>query len=411
MTLGFIRMPFGMKITPEKRSLFAMAILLCVALLMLAKDARAQDGMPPPPLPVDPTPLAELLSPTERAALAIEKNPKRVAEMYLRFSDTHLELAMAAAKDGNTSKAERELDTYAKILAETTKTISSMQDGKRNLSKKMEQNLYKQLRTLESIERLFPAERVAFAEDAIKKAKQFRVQALNQAFAGGEVLKDPEAEKPPTNTPLDKENSPAGDKPPQPSSLREASLNRGSGYRFAFNQSDRGSAFGGLHYVATRASFQIPGDYLTEEEDEHVREAQKPEDRIKVFIKIADRRLIALTGAPVAAPDAKAQKKLEEEAREWGVLPKLTRVELLRHYTRAIEEGMAKLEDAYERNPKSSSIPKALASLRDATDRHIQTLQSLESGAKDESESSALKSAIEQAQYANKEARDSLKGK
>ncbi|HKS40269.1 MAG TPA: hypothetical protein VJX74_06610, partial [Blastocatellia bacterium] len=100
-----------------------------------------------------------------------------------------------------------------------------------------------------------------------------------------------------------------------------------------------------------------------------------------------------------------------EETREWGALPNLSRTQLLRHYARAIREGMAKLEDAYERNPKSSAIPKALTALLDATERHIQTLKSLEAGAKDEKELAALKDAIEQAETANQGARDGLKGK
>jgi hypothetical protein len=408
MSPKFIRLLFRVKETSRRGPLLAVAIMLACAILTTATGARAQDGIPPPPLPVDPTPLSDLLSAAERAALAEAKSPKKSVETYLKFSDQHLEAALAAVKNANTRNAERELDIYNKVMAEAAKITFSMQDGKRGLSKKMEQTLYKQLRTLESIERLFPAERLAFAEDAVKKAKQFRVQALNEAFAGGDVLKDPDGEKPPANISPNKDITPAGDRPPRPFALREASLRPDhpalaeSGWRIARTD--------GLRYVVSRSP-QIPGDYLTEEEDEHVRTAQKPDDRIKTFIKIADRRLVALTAAPATATDAKAQKKLEEEAREWGVLPKLSRTELLRHYTRAIEEGMAKLEDSYERNPKSSALPKALVVLRDATERHLQTLRSLEPEMKNESELAALKDAIDQAQSANKGARDGLSGK
>ena len=403
-----MRLFFCVKETSRRRPLLAVAIMLACAVLTATGAARAQDQIPPPPLPVDPTPLSELLSAAERAALAEAKNPKKTVETYLKFSDEHLEAALAAVKNGSTLKSERELDIYNKIMAEAAKITFSTQDGRRSLSKKIEQTLYKQLRTLESIERFFPAERLAFAEDAIKKAKQFRVQALNEAFAGGDVLKDPDAEKPPANNSPGKDNSPAGDRPPQPFALRETSLRHP---RLALAQSSlRIAQADELRFLVARSS-QIPGDYLTEEEDEHVRTAQKPDERIKVFIKIADRRLAALTAAPATASDAKAQKKLEEETREWGVLPKLSRTELLRHYTRAIDEGMAKLEDAYERNPKSSALPKALTALRDATDRHLQTLRSLESEMKGDRELAALKDAIDQAQTANKGARDGLNGK
>jgi hypothetical protein len=407
MSRKFIRQHSCEKAAPERRPLLAVAIAFAFVFLAGTIAGQAQDDPPAPPLPVDPTPLAQLLTTAERGALAGEQNPKKIVEIYLKFSDAHLDAALVDIKGGSASKAERELDIYNKIMAEVTKITFSMQDGKRSLSKKMEQSLYKQLRTLESIERLFPAERVAFAEDAIKKAKQIRVQALNQAFAGGEVLKDPNPEKPPTSVLLEKETAPASDAPTRPA----LSLDSGAIHRVRFDQSNLLIAPNRLRRVDFVASAQIPGDYLTEEEDEHVREAQKPDDRIKVFIKIADRRLIALTAAAPTGGDAKAQKKLEEEMREWGALPKLTRTELLRHYARSIEEGMAKLEDAYERNPKSSAIPKALVALRDATDRHLQTLRSLESQVKEDKESGALKDAIDQAQAANKGARDGLAGK
>jgi hypothetical protein len=366
-------------------------------LLAGASVAGAQNQLPPPPLPDDPTPLANLLSTLDKTLLNDARNPKKVVEAYLKISDGHLEAALAAAKGNDTPKAERELDIYNKAVAEAAKQAFALGDGKRSISKKVEQSLYRQLRTLESVERAFPGERVQFAEAAIKKSKQLRVQALNEAFAGGDVLKETNDDKPPTSQAPVNDDSPEQIKPPNAIAWR--------------------GAFG--PYTILRARLrtvsywnrQIPGDYLTEEEDDHVREAQKPDDRIKVFMKIADRRLAALAGDSPTPTDAKAQKKLDEEKREWGELPKLPRLELLRHYTRAIEESMAKLEDAYERNPKSNTIPKAFVMLRDATDRHLQILRTLSGNTKDEKESRALLDAIEEAETANKGAREGLKGK
>src|SRR5581483_138593 len=248
------------------------------------------------------------------------------------------------------------------------KMADGLGDGKRSTAKKIEQSLYKELRTLESVERLFPIERVQFAEAAIKQAKRFRVQMLNVAIASGDVLKDPEAEKPPkTDNQTENRNEPS---PParapllegQPADLpaREAIWRPSSPLR-------EGLFAAGLR----RWVRQIPGDYLTEEEDDQVRKAQAPDDRIKVFMRIADRRLAALNPPPAPA-DAKAQKKADEEKKEWGELPKLDRAALLRHYTRAIEECIAKLEDAYEHNPKSKALAKALDILREGTDRQLQ---------------------------------------
>jgi antitoxin component HigA of HigAB toxin-antitoxin module len=70
---------------------------------------------------------------------------------------------------------------------------------------------------------------------------------------------------------------------------------------------------------------------------------------------------------------------------------------------------MAKLEDAYERNPKSSALPKALNLLRDATDKHLLTLRALKPELTTENEASAISGAIYEAETANKGARDGLK--
>jgi hypothetical protein len=338
-----------------------------------ALSSRAQT-LPEPPLPVDPRPLAQLISEFEKATLAEARDPKKLIDAYLRISDTHLQVAFNAIKGDNHVTAEHELDVYNKAIAAAGKESFAIKEGKRSICKRLEQVLYRQIKVLESIDRLFSAEREPFAEAALKHAKQLRVEALNKAFASGDVLGDPDEKKP--------RAEPQKESPLPPKAMNLLS--------------------------ATRAR-QISGDYLTEEEDDHVREAQAPESRVKVFMKIADRRIKAIGDSIVATGEKKDQKRVEQEDREWGAVPKVSRAELLRHYARAISECMAKLEDAYERNPKSAALPKALAVLRDSTDRQLQMLRTLGSEMKTESETAALRDAIDQAETANKGARDGLK--
>jgi hypothetical protein len=373
--------------------------LIAVIAIIFCEPGYTLAQLPEPPLPVDPRPISQLLSQTEKASVAEANNPKKLVETYVKISDSHLQAAFDAIRVNNHTAAERELDIYNKAIAEAGKLAFGLQDGKRTTAKKIEQSLYRQIKTLESIERLFPAEREAFAEAALKQAKGLRVRALNEAFASGGVLKDPEVDKEPEREPPPKE--PPGENPPAPLAPSAAVFQR-----------TRSSSHlpAPVSYVIGARVSQIPGDYLTEEEDDHVREAQAPDARVKVFMKIADRRLIAITAAPAApSTDKKDQKKIEEEQREWGALPKLTRAELLRHYARAIAECIAKLEDAYERNPKSSALSKALAHLRDATDKHLKTLRALAPELKDESETSALRQAVEEAETANKGSRSGVK--
>ena len=383
-----------------------VALVICV-LACIAGSVRAQGlQLPEPPLPVDPRPIAQLLSDGDRVMLAEAHGPKKIIEAYLKISDAHLQSAFDSIKVNDNNTSERELDIYNKAVAEATRDTSALTEGKRTVSKKVEQTLFRQIKTLESIDRLFPSEREAFPDAALKHARQLRVQALNQAFASGEILKDPDEEKKPDEHPPAK--APEKDSRPEPPlALRKRLLEER--FRFAVLRSDRGARLDAA-LLASRSS-QMPGDYLTEEEDNQVREAQAADQRVKVFVRIADRRIRAITGGPVApsTTEKKGKKKTEEEEHDWGAVPIVSRTELLRHYARAISECMSKLEDAYERNPKSSLLPKALTILRDSTEKHLQTLRALELEMKTDKELAALRDAIEQAETANKGARDGLK--
>jgi hypothetical protein len=135
-------------------------------------------------------------------------------------------------------------------------------------------------------------------------------------------------------------------------------------------------------------------DHLTEQEVDLVREAQAIDQRIMVFIKVADRRLLVL-----ATPNP-TQKKKEEEI--WGPLPTGTKLELLTDYKRILEEAEEKLDDAYERGAKNELIPKALSKFKEAVTRQIAQLRGLASQVTDPKEQRALAEAIEEAETVTK---------
>ncbi|PYP87133.1 MAG: hypothetical protein DMF61_10835 [Blastocatellia bacterium AA13] len=351
--------------------LLLISLLLSCCAIALASQSK-QEQVPAPPLPEDPTPLIELVTEAERASLAKAHEPKKAVEALLAIADAHLALALPAIQADDYKKSERELDIYRKAIGEAASTAFSSEEGKRKLAKKVEMKLHDHIRVLEQIDLRFPLEREAFAAAALDQAKHLRIKMLNEAFAS-DVLKD----------------SPEGDQP----SVKK----KGSGFYF-------------IQPARSLSRTQLlSGDYLTEGEDNHVREAQQIDARVRVFVKIADRRLSALSGKLPETTDKKEIKRREEETREWGALPTLSRLELLTHYRRAIEEGMAKLEDAYERNPKASTIPRALQHLKESTERQLQTLKSLQVDT--EAEKGALSRAISAAETALDGVKDALKPK
>jgi hypothetical protein len=135
-------------------------------------------------------------------------------------------------------------------------------------------------------------------------------------------------------------------------------------------------------------------DHLTEQEGDKVREFQQIDQRIGVFIKAADRRILLLT-----TPNA-TQKKKEEE--EWGPLPTGTKLELLTDYKRILEEAEEKMDDAYQRDGKADFLKKALNKFKDAANRQIPQLRGLAPQMTDKKEQRALEEAIEEAETVTK---------
>jgi hypothetical protein len=364
---------------------FFAAILLMGALPgIFVVNAKAQE----PPIPVDPTPLMQLLPPDEKARVEKENKSKKLVEIFLKIADTHLEIAYNAVMKEDQRTPVRELDIYNKALDAAKEQAFSQADEKRRLAKKVEQGILKQLKTLDLVERYSANELLPFSQAANKHAKHIRGQALNASFDSGDVITDPEKEK--------------GKKSSDNQSI------------YIVPRVSNSSQIVLKRLVALRKDYtmvapQLANDYMTEEEDDLVREAQQPDLRMKVFMKIAERRLQMINKPPVAADDKKAQKQAEEETRRWGKLPELNLAGYLKHYAKAVDEAMAKLDDAYERNPKASFVAKALKVLREATEEQLKLLHQLEAQVKTEEEKRALSDAIENAERANKGASEGLK--
>lgn len=113
-------------------------------------------------------------------------------------------------------------------------------------------------------------------------------------------------------------------------------------------------------------------DNLTNEEDMQVRDALEIDERMKVFVKVVDRRLLALTDA-----NAAQSKQVQKESDKWGELRTGNRAELLFDIQKTIDEAIAKIDDAAERDPKNPLFPKAVRILAEGCGRFIPQLKSL----------------------------------
>ena len=133
-------------------------------------------------------------------------------------------------------------------------------------------------------------------------------------------------------------------------------------------------------------------EHLTEQETDMVRDTQELDRRIALFVKIAERRMAAVTGATAASPSS--AKDLEK----WGELPAGTRAQLFNDLARILDEAINNIDDVAVRTPGSSLIPKAVKHLADASARFHSQLTPLRAAATGEGEREALEQAIDNLQ-------------
>lgn len=132
-------------------------------------------------------------------------------------------------------------------------------------------------------------------------------------------------------------------------------------------------------------------EHLTEEEAELVRENQELDKRTEVFIRAAERRLLAVTNPEEAA------KQQAKDKEKWGEV-KGTRADLLYDISKILEEAVTNVDDAAQHNPNSPLLRKSLYKLSEAAGRIAPQLTRLREGAKEEAEADQLDRAIETAQ-------------
>jgi hypothetical protein len=150
--------------------------------------------------------------------------------------------------------------------------------------------------------------------------------------------------------------------------------------------------------LAAQASAQRR-EHLTPEEIELIRDNQVLDDRTNVFIKAAERRMLA-----VANP-AEAAKNAAKDREKWGEL-KGTREQFFYDIGKILDEAVVNIDDSAEHNPGSPLLRKSLYMLSQAAARILAELTRLRAGVESESEADQLDRAIETAQEINDAAKE-----
>lgn len=134
-------------------------------------------------------------------------------------------------------------------------------------------------------------------------------------------------------------------------------------------------------------------DYLTPKEQEQVKVAQVIDQRIDVFIKAAERRLLVLSN-----PGDASGKQTQKDVEKWGDLPKGTRVELIMDIANILDAAITNIDDVAMRDEKNRLIPKALRKLAGAAMRFQVQLASMRDQTQDTAERRALEQVADNVQ-------------
>jgi hypothetical protein len=132
-------------------------------------------------------------------------------------------------------------------------------------------------------------------------------------------------------------------------------------------------------------------DHLTPEEADLVRDNQELDKRTAVFVRAAERRLLAATDPAAAA------KHAEKDGDKWGEL-KGSRSDMLYDLSRILEEAVTNVDDVAARTPESPLLRKSLYTLSQAAEKFLPQLLPLRDSTQEEKARDYLEHAIETAQ-------------
>ena len=131
-------------------------------------------------------------------------------------------------------------------------------------------------------------------------------------------------------------------------------------------------------------------DNLTDKEDLQVREAQELDMRMKVYVKIIDRRLLAINNSN-AAQDKQIQKDIDS----WGDIRTGASKDLYWDIQKTLDEAIQKLDDVAERDSKNPLFSKGVHILADASQKWLPQLKAGLDKTSDEKEKGLILASID----------------
>jgi hypothetical protein len=128
-------------------------------------------------------------------------------------------------------------------------------------------------------------------------------------------------------------------------------------------------------------------DHLTPQEVELIRDNQELDKRTQVFVKAAERRMLAAT-----SPEEFARQSAKDKEK-WGEVAG-TRAQLFYDVSKILEEASTNIDDSATHNPESPLLRQSLFILSEAVGRILPQLAKLREASREEAEADQLDRAI-----------------
>lgn len=130
-------------------------------------------------------------------------------------------------------------------------------------------------------------------------------------------------------------------------------------------------------------------DNMTADEDNRIRDAQEMDEKMSVYVKVVDRRFLALND-----PNAAESKQAEKEFVEYGKLRAAAPAKLYADIARTIQEAIGKIDDTAERDQKNPLFAKSVRILVKACEKWTPMLKTSFDKATDEAEKIPISNAM-----------------
>ncbi len=159
---------------------------ISVLLLALAFNVTLAQQQPGVRLPLE-------LSEEEAHQIVKEGKPKSHVEAAFKLSVVKLTRALSFAKESQYRESAQNLDLYAELVSYadtyTRRNTSERSKDRHQCLKAIEQNIFKQFMTLDSVVKELPSTYLDTSERITTTVKKIRLRAIDDLLGGGAFLK------------------------------------------------------------------------------------------------------------------------------------------------------------------------------------------------------------------------------